>query len=159
MLAAAVHAGEGLFVQEADEAVALGALPQNLHDEHVVVHGEVELLKDGGELELRRRDLVVARLGGDAEAPEFALRLLHELQHARADGAEVVVLQLLVLGRRRAEERAPGLHEVGALEPEGSVHKEVLLLGAERHAHRFVRKAEAAHEPGRRLLERLDGAQ
>ena len=124
-----------------------------------MVDGEVELLEDGGELELRGRDLVVARLGGDAEAPELALDLLHELQDARADRAEVVVLELLVAGRRGAEERAAGLDEVGALEVELSVDEEVLLLGAERDAHRLLGEAEAAHEARRRLLERLDGAQ
>ena len=159
VLAGAVHAGEGLFVQEAHEAVALGGLAQHLHDEHVVVDGEVELLEDRGELELRGRDLVVARLGWDAEAPELALDLLHELDHAGADRAEVVVLELLVLGRGRAEERAAGLHEVGAQLVELAVDEEVLLLGAERDAHRLLRKPEAPHQARRRALQRLDRAQ
>ena len=160
VLAAAVDAREGFFVQEADEAVAVGHVAQRLHDEHVVVDGEVELLEHRRELELRGGHLVVAGLGGDAQAPELALHILHEGEDARLDGAEVVVLQLLVAGGRRAEEGAAALDEVGPLEPEGLVDEEILLLRAERADHAPVRPlAEAGHQPPHRLLHRLHGAQ
>ena len=132
VLAGAVDAVEGLFVKEADKAVALGRLAQDLHDKHVVVAGEVDVLEERRELELGGGDLVVARLGWDAEAPELVLDLGHEVEDARLDGAEVVVLQLLVLGGRGAEDGAAGLDEVGAAEVEVAVDQEVFLLGAER---------------------------
>ena len=97
-------------MQQTDEAVALGHVAQGLHRQHVVVDGQVELLEHGGELELRGGDLVVAGLGGDAQAPQLALNVFHEGQHAGFDGAKVVILQLLVAGGRRAEEGASALN-------------------------------------------------
>ncbi len=146
VLAGAVHALEGLLVQEADEAVALRRLAQHLHDHHVVVDGEVQVLEHRRELELRRRDLVVARLRGDAELPEARLDLGHELEDARLDRAEVVVFELLVLRGRRAEHRAPRLEEVGPLHVEPAVDEKVLLLRAEGDLHMRLRLAELGHE-------------
>ena len=54
------------------------------------------------------RDLVVARLGRDAQAPQLAVEIHHEREDPLADRAEVLVLQLLALGRRGAEQRAAG---------------------------------------------------
>ena len=159
VLAAAVDTLERLFMQKALEAVALGRLAQHLHDEHVVVHGEVEVLEHGRELELRGRDLVVARLRGDAELPEDVLHLGHELQDARTDRAVVVVLKLLVLRGRGPEHGAPGLQEVGTLHVEAAVDEEVLLLRAERHRDAPVRLAEMRHETAESFLERLHGAE
>ena len=159
VLAAAVDAGERLLVQQALHAVALGRAAQDLHDEHVVVHGEVELLEDRRKLELRGRDLVVARLRGDAELPELRLHLGHELQDARTNRAVVMVVQLLVLRGRRAEHRTAGLEEVGALQVEAAVDEEVFLLRAERHGDVRVRLAEVRHQALQGLREGLDGAQ
>ena len=146
VLARSVHALERLFVQEAHKAVALRRLAQHLHYEHVVVDGEVEVLEHRRKLELRRRDLVVARLRGDAELPEARLDLGHELEDARLDRAEVVVFELLVLRGRRAEHRAPRLEEVGPLHVEPAVDEKVLLLRAEGDLHMRLRLAELGHE-------------
>jgi hypothetical protein len=94
------------------ESVALGDLLEHLHREHVVVRRDGHLLEDRRELELARRDLVVARLDRDAELPEIVLEVHHEREHALADRTEVVVLELLALRRLRAEERPPAAHEV-----------------------------------------------
>jgi hypothetical protein len=78
-------------------------------------HGDVRGLEDRRQLELARRHLVVTGLHGHAEAVELALDLGHERQHARRDRAEVVVLELLALGRAGAEERAVAREQVGRL--------------------------------------------
>ena len=97
------------------------------------------------------RHLVVARLDGDAELVELALALEHEREHALGDGAEVVVLELLPLRRRRAEERAAGRQQVGPREVEVAVDQEVLLLGAGDRRRRWracrVRRASARAAP------------
>ena len=67
-------------------------------------------LVDRRHLELAGRDLVVAGLGRDAEAPQLAVEIHHEGEDPLADRAEVLVLQLLALGRRGAEQRPPGQH-------------------------------------------------
>ena len=61
----------------------------------------------------------------------FPLGLGHEGQHARGNGAEVVVLELLALGRPGAEERPVGVDQVGA-RSRSLVDQEVLLLGPSR---------------------------
>ena len=71
----------------------------------------------------------MAGLGRDAQAPELAVEIHHEGQHALADGAEVLVFELLALGRGSAEEGAAGEDEVRALLGQASVDQEVLLLG------------------------------
>ena len=103
---------------------------QRDHDELLVIGGEVGALEHRRDLELARGDLVVARLDRDAELEELALDLDHEREDALGDGAEVVVLELLALGRLGAEERAAGVQQVGARVEEVLVDQEVLLLGA-----------------------------
>ena len=115
MLARAVDAGERLLGQQHRQAVALADLAHHLHEQLVVIGGDVGRLVDRRELELVRGDLVVPRLGGDAQAEQRQLEVLHEVEGALFDGAEVVVLKLLALGRPRALEGPVGEHQVGAL--------------------------------------------
>ena len=130
VLAGAVDSREGLLVQEAREAEAVGDAPERDHHELLVVGGEVAGLEHGRELELPGRHLVVARLGRDAELEELLLDGDHEPHDALGDRAEVVVLELLPLRGHRAEERASREHEVGPRVVEALVDEEVLLLGA-----------------------------
>ena len=102
-------------LQQAQEAVLLGHIAHEVHDQHVVVGGDVDLLVQGGQLELRRGDFVMTCLRGDAELVERALKVFHEGHDAGGNGAEIVVLHLLALGRGRAEEGAAGHEQVGAL--------------------------------------------
>ncbi len=78
VLAGAVDAREGLFMQQADQAVACGNLLHHLHDELVVVGGDVGGREDRRQLMLGRGDLVVLGLGEDAELPELFVQILHE---------------------------------------------------------------------------------
>ena len=159
VLAGAVDACVRLLVEEALESVPLGDVAQRVHHEHVVVRGEVQLLELRRELELRWRDLVVARLRRYAELPELPLDVVHEREDAVGDRAEVVVLELLALCGRRAEERAAREDEVGALLPVLLVHEEVFLLRAERARRMAFGASEELHEALQRLVERLHRAQ
>src|SRR6185295_901754 len=68
--------------------------------------------------------------------------------------------ELVALRRRRAEQRAPGRVEVGALEVVLLVDQEVLLLGADRREHaRAVLVAEEAQRAQRGLAQRVHRAQ
>jgi len=119
VLARAVHALEGLLMEQDTEAVAACHLPHERHDEHVVVDGKVALLVDGRQLELVGGDLVVACLQGNAQFECLDLQVLHESGHTRGDGTEVVVLQLLVLRRFMPHERAACQQQVrtGGIQP------------------------------------------
>ena len=132
MLAGAVDAGKGLFMQQADETVALGDLLHRLHDELVLIVGGVGVAVDGGHLVLTGGDLVVLGLGEHAELPQLLVQLLHKGRHARADDAEVVVVQLLALGRlgcRRGSR--PHSRRSSRLRYSSLVDEEILLLGAD----------------------------
>ena len=67
VLARAVDAGEGLFVQQADQAVAAGDVLRAPPSPAVVVGGDVGVLEHRRDLVLGRGDLVVAGLDRDAQ--------------------------------------------------------------------------------------------
>ena len=81
---------------------------QRRHQELLVVGGHVGPLEHRGQLELARGHLVVPGLGRDAELEQLALGVQHEGEDPLGDGAEVVVVELLALGRLGAEQRAAG---------------------------------------------------
>ena len=97
---------KGFFVQQTDHAVLAGDLLQQLHGQLVVVGGNIGGRENRRKLMLRGGDLIVLGLGQNAELPELLVQILHERGHARLDGAEIMVVQLLPLRRLRAEERA-----------------------------------------------------
>ncbi len=99
MLAAAVDALKGLLVLQADQTVLGGDLLHHLHGQQVVVDGDVGGVEDGGQLVLAGSNLVVLGLGGHAQLPQLLVQILHELGDLGTDDAEVVLLQLLTLGR------------------------------------------------------------
>ena len=131
VLAGAVDAGERLLVDEEHQAVLRGKPPHHAHHDHVVVRADRRRLVDRRHLELTRGDLVVARLGRDAEPPELAVEIHHEREDPLADRAEVLVLQLLALGRGGPEQGPTGEQEVGTVLGKPAVHQEVLLLGSD----------------------------
>ena len=130
VLARAVDARERLLVQQQLQAVAVGHPLHRLHDQHVVVGGDVGVLEHRRELVLRRGDLVVPGLDRDAELVQLDLGLEHARQDALGDGAEVVVLHLLPLGGLGAEEGPAGVDQVGPGVVEVLVDQEVFLLRA-----------------------------
>ena len=135
VLARSVDALEGLLVQQGHQVMPHRELLHGVHDEHIVVGTDRSGLVDRGHLKLGGSDLVVACLGGNAEAPEVAVQIHHEREHAFADRSEVLVLQLLALGRRGAEERAAGQDDVGAQFSQATVDQEILLLGSDVGEH------------------------
>ena len=108
VLARAVDAGERLLVDEEHQAVLRGEPAHRGHHDHVVVGADRGRLVDRRHLELARGHLVVAGLGRDAQAPQLAVEIHHEREDPLADRAEVLVLQLLALGRRGAEQGPAG---------------------------------------------------
>ena len=84
----------------------------------------------GGHFILGRRHLVVLGFGGNAHFPEFDVEVLHVIRYPVFDGAEILVFKLLSLGRRRAEDRPSGEHQIDTLQVEFLIHKKVFLFGA-----------------------------
>ena len=131
VLARAVDILEGLLVLQARESVVARQQLHLLHGEQVVVHRRRARLKDWRQFVLARGHLVVLGLRGDAQLPQLVVELLHEFSYGGPDGAEVMLLQLLPLGRRAAKERTTGENEVRTGLVVLLLDKEVLLLGAD----------------------------
>ena len=160
VLAAAVDAGKGLFMQQADQTVLPGDLLHDLHGQLVVVRGDVRRGKNRRKLVLAGSDLVVLGLGIDAELPELLVQLFHEGLDAGLDRAEIMVVQLLALGRGSTEERAAGINQVPALQIHVAVNEEILLLGSGvRHHPLDIRVAEQRQDPHGLAVQRLHAAQ
>ncbi len=130
VLARSVDPGERLLVEQHLQAVAAGDALEGLHDQHVVVGGDVGVLEQGGDFILGRGHFVVPRLDRHAQLVEFELPFEHAGENPLGDGAEVVVLHLLALGGLGTEEGAAGVDQVGPGEVEVAVDQEVFLLGA-----------------------------
>ena len=158
MLARAVDALERLLMLQADKPVVAGQKLHLLHREEVLVDGAIRVRENRRELVLRRRDLVVLGLRGNAELPQLVVELLHELVHRRANGAEVVLLKFLALARRIAEQRAAGEDEVEALGVILLGDKEVLLLGADRSDDFLIAFTEQLEHAVRLLVDGNHGA-
>ncbi len=98
------------------------------HEQHVVVHGQVGFFENGSQLELVGGHFVVARLAGDAQFQGLDFQVFHEFGHALGDGAEVVVVHLLVLGRFVPHQCASRHEQVRAGGIKPFVHEEVFLF-------------------------------
>ena len=112
VLAAAVDALKGLLVLQADQTVLGGDLLHHLHGQQVVVDGHIGGVVDGGQLMLAGSHLVVLGLGRHAQLPQLLVQILHERRHLGTDHAEVVLLQLLALGRGGTKQGAAGEDQV-----------------------------------------------
>eukprot|EP01137_Pigoraptor_chileana_P032743 Opistho-2@22630 len=118
-------------MEKADKAVAQCNFRHYLHDEHVVVHCNVDLFENGRHFVLRGGDLVVARLHRHTELPQNQLGLLEEGENAAVDRPEVVVLERLPLGGLGALQRATAGNKIRARHKEMAIDEEKLLLRAD----------------------------
>ena len=146
-------------MHQADESITFGGLAQDFHHQHVVIAGQIQLLEDRRKFELRGGHFIVTGLGGDPQFPEFALHLVHEVEYPHFDRAEIVILELLMLGRGGAEEGPPRLEQIGTQKVEMPVDEKIFLFRSQGDGHLFIGQAEALHQSLRRAREGLDGPQ
>ena len=137
VLAGSVNTLERLLVEQALHTVLARHSLERLHDDLVVVHRDIRLGIDGGQLMLRRSHLVVLGLRRHAHFPQFFIDILHEGCDPLADRSEVVVVHLLALRRHRAEQGASGIDQVLPLQELVCIYKEIFLLRADRGRHFF----------------------
>ena len=70
-------------------------------------------------------------LGKDAKTPQLFIQILHKVGDPGADGAEIVIIQLLTLGRLCAKEGTAGQPQVFTLGVNTLGNQEILLLRAD----------------------------
>ena len=130
-----VDSRKRFFVQQTVQPVFTGDLFHRLHHQLILVGSDVGDGEDGRQFMLAGRDLVVTGLGEDAEFPQFLIEILHKCDHARLDGPEVMILQLLPLRRLCPKEGAAGKDEVLARVVHLAVDEKILLLRADGGIH------------------------
>ena len=101
------------------------------HQEHVVVNGKVGLLEDRCQLKLVWCYLVVTGLARNTELKSLDFQILHECLNTLRDGAEVMVVHLLVLGRIVTHQGATCQHQIRTCSIQAFIYQEVLLLPTE----------------------------
>ena len=123
-----------------------GYLLHQRHQQHVMVDSEVALLEDGCELKLVGRYLVVARLHRNGQLQSLYLKVFHEGLHTIGNGAEIVVVHLLVLCTLVSHQRATCHQQVGTRGVKTLVDKEILLFPTQIHLHfRYIIVEQRAH--------------
>ena len=103
MLTGTVYAGERLFVKQAGHAVSVSHFFHGFHYKLVVVNRDIGGFVNGRQFMLCGSHFVVLGLGGNTKLPELDIQILHVRSDALADGAVVMILQLLTLGCGCAE--------------------------------------------------------
>ena len=95
-------------MNQAGQAVSSGGLFKDHHGQLVLVGGEVGFGVDRSEFMLGGSNFVMLGVAVNAEAPELIVDIFHESGYAVFDGAEIMVIQFLTFGSRRAEESSAG---------------------------------------------------
>ncbi len=69
----------------------------------IVVHGDIRLVVDRGDLMLGRSHLIVLGLRRHAQLPQLFVDVLHVGRDPLADRPEIMIVQLLAFWRHRPE--------------------------------------------------------
>ena len=77
----------------------------------------------------------MACLAGNAQFESLYLKVFHESLHAVGDGAEIVVVHLLVFCALVSHQCPSGEHQVGASRIESLIDEEILLFPTEVASH------------------------
>ena len=77
VLAASVDSLKGLLVEQACQTVFIRHFLHDLHSELIVIHGHVGGVKDGRQLVLGRRHLIMFGLGGNSQFPQLFIQVVH----------------------------------------------------------------------------------
>ena len=130
VLAAAVDALKRLFVEDDLQVMPFGDLLHHNHQQHILVYGLRDFTEERDALELPRSDLVMPGLQWNAKPICLRFEILHESNHARRDGPEIMVLQLLVLSRCMANHGATTELQIRPCVIKSLIHQKIFLFQA-----------------------------
>ncbi len=130
VLSGTVHTCEWLFVKQYAEIVLARRFFHDIHQQEVVVVGEVTLFEDRCTLILVRCYFVVTRRYRNSEQQRFHFIVAHKSGYTIRNGTEVVIVELLAFRRRMSEQRAAGHHQIGTRIEQRLVNEEVFLFPA-----------------------------
>ncbi len=124
----AVDTGKRFFMKQDPELMPAGDLVHQVHEQLVMVNGKVYRFVNRRAFKLSRGHLVVPGPQGNAQAVGFRFKIHHKPVYPFRDGPEIMVFELLPLGRGVAVECAPGDHEVRAAIIQGFINQEIFLF-------------------------------
>ncbi len=157
VLAGAVDEGKWLLVEQHTQFVAACNPIHQVHQQLIVIYGNVHLLEYGGTLKLCGCNLVVASTHRNTQLVRLNLEFLHETDYSLRNRAEVVVFQLLPLGRCMAEYGATGEYQVWTSEEQGFVYQEVFLLPAQSREHLIYVAVKVSANSNGSFFQRMHG--
>ena len=131
VLPGAIDASEWFFMDEAFESMLSGHVLEDVHRDHLVIDGDVGLFEGWGQLVLAGGDLVMPSLDGDAELEKPSFDFGHIAQNSRGDGSKVVIVELVALRRRGADQGTAADHQVESFAKEILIDQEILLFASE----------------------------
>ena len=147
-------------MEKAHQSVAVGHLFQHGHGELIVVCRGVGIGIYRRDLMLGRSHLIVLGFGEYTQLPQFQVQIMHELRYPGPDGAVVVVVQLLSLGRPGTEQRSAAQLQILPLLIDLLINKEILLLRSHLGDHMLgLRVAEQPQNADALLIQPAHGAQ
>ena len=85
----------------------------DVHEQGVVVDGQVGLLINRGQFKLIGCDFIVSCFHRNPQFDAFSFKLSHEGHYPVGDTSKVVIVELLTLGRRMTQQGSPCQYDVG----------------------------------------------
>ncbi len=160
VLAGAVNARKGLFVQQAYKSVTGRYLLHNFHCQLVVVGCDIGRCVYRRKLVLSGSNLVMLGFRKHAELPQLLVEISHICGDARLYDAEIMVVKLLSLRRLCAEKRSSAENKVVTFFIHFLVNKEVFLFGTDGGADAlYIGVSEKAENSQRLLVQCLHRAE
>ncbi len=129
VLAAAVYAIKGFFMQQANQAMTQSNTLHEFHHQLVVVRSNVGGAENRSQLVLCRSNLVMLGLCQYAKLPQLVIQVLHEGENSLFDDTKVMVIQLLATRRFSAKQGTAGVNQVFTFFPHFFVNQEIFLFG------------------------------
>ena len=112
MLAAAVHSGERLFMEQAYQSMLCRYFLHDFHGKLVVIGGNIGGGINRSQFMLGGSHLVMLCFCKNAQLPQFLIQVFHISFYTGINEAEIMIIHLLSFRRRRSEKRTSGKHQV-----------------------------------------------
>ena len=137
MFSGAVHTGKGLFMKQAMKAMLTSCLFQDLHYQLVLIHGHVCFCINGCQLMLCRSHFVMLCFCCNTKLPQLFVHILHKCCDSLTDGAEVMIIHFLTLGRHSSKKGTSCKDQVFSLQVFLFIYQEVFLLRSNGRSYLF----------------------
>ena len=115
MLTGTVNTGKGLLMKETYHTVLSCYLLHYLHGQLVIICCHISGGVNGSQLVLCGSNLIMLRLSKDPQLPQLCIKILHKGYYPGFDHSEIMIVQLLSLGRQCSEKGSSRIYKVRSL--------------------------------------------